>query len=156
MVASESRSMSVLSHPDGVAVIQRFGDPRLIGPAAVALGFAATLVVATIESSTDLSSHLSLALVMMAAAVATASWWAGPATAALIALLGWMSFNGFVVNQAGSLRWHGVPDAERLAVVIIAGLASAGIRAAQVKMRRQVRIEDIAELSERSRSAQHR
>jgi hypothetical protein len=135
--------VSVLSHRGGVAVASTSKDPRLAGAAAAAVSFVATLVLATIESTTELGRHLGPAAVAMAVVVATSAWWARPAAAVLAGAFGWLMFNGFVVDQAGSLRWHGTADTVHLVGFVAIAASVALVHAGWIAMTRRVLLEEL-------------
>jgi hypothetical protein len=135
--------VSVLSHPDGVAIVSAPTDPRLADAAAAGVGFVATLVMATIATATDLGHHPGTAAFAMTAVTAFSAWWGRPRMGAVAALLGFLMFNGFVVDAAGSLHWHGASDGWRLLAFAGVGLSVSGARAVWLDMTKRVLIEDL-------------
>jgi K+-sensing histidine kinase KdpD len=85
----------------------------------VGLVFLSCLILAAAVASGILSGTVAFgAFVVVVVAV---SWWSTPAAAVVLALLGFVFANGFVVDSRGTLMWHGEPDLLRLACLL--GLA---------------------------------
>jgi hypothetical protein len=79
----------------------------------------AALVAAWIPGSAPVEHYAPLVVVLAAFAALTVDTTA----VALTGLLGFLVFDGFLVNQLGELSWHGVADRWRVLAVVVAGLA---------------------------------
>lgn len=104
-------------------------DPRV--PAAVAgpLGFAVTLAVSAALTSGRGVLAPSQDLACMWLAVLALAWCSTVRGAVLCAGIGWLMFNGFVVNSAGTLSWHGEADLLRAGLFLGTALSAAWLRA---------------------------
>jgi hypothetical protein len=108
-------------------------DPRLPNAFAGAVAFAATLVVSVaMETWSNADGDTQLAL--MAATVGLLCWWTRPLPSMFVALFGWLTFDGMVVNGSGHLGWSGREDAVRVAVIFAVGLGAALIREATLRL----------------------
>jgi K+-sensing histidine kinase KdpD len=76
------------------------------------LTFVSCLVLAAAMASGILSGPLAFGA--FAAVVVVVSWWSYPATAVVVALVGFLFANGFAVDNGGTLTWHGESDLLRL------------------------------------------
>jgi hypothetical protein len=121
---------------------REFVDSRLPGWLAPCVSFGATLVVAAILSEVGSRAGDAGDLAVMSSVVAVVAWWSRPLMSLTTAIVGWLMFNGFVVNQFGELRWHGATDATRLAVLVTIALTASGARCVQIRMARRALIED--------------
>ena len=83
------------------------------------------LALVDVGTLAHLPSYVELGAV--AVLVAAASLRMRPRVALLLAVVGWLVVDGFVVHRYGVLGWDGAPDAARLA--LLAGLATAAARA---------------------------
>ncbi len=117
-------------------------DPRLPSEFVGAVAFATTLFVSSILVAAG--SHVSsdVALVAMAGTVGLVAWWSRPPAAAIPAACGSLMLNGFVVNRAGSLHWHGGADVARLAVLFGVAAGASLTRAALIRLTRAVAIDE--------------
>jgi hypothetical protein len=102
-------------------------DPRLPNYLVGAVAFATTLVVSVAMETWSKSDGPSQ-LAVMAVTVGLLSWWSRPWSALFVALCGWLTFDGMVVNGSGHLGWAGREDAVRVAVIFGAGVGAALIR----------------------------
>lgn len=93
--------------------------PRLSFAGALPLAFLACLAVAAVVASGFLTGDVAFGCFLIV--VVAISWWSSPATASLVAVVGFLFANGFAFDSGGSLEWHGEPDLLRL--VILLGLA---------------------------------
>jgi len=66
-----------------------------------------------------------------------------PAAAAVTAAVAFLLFDGFVVDSAGVLAWHGRADAVRLAVLVTAALAGLTAQAIRNHVRSRPRRSDV-------------
>jgi K+-sensing histidine kinase KdpD len=101
-------------------------DTRPPSEIACAAGFAVTAAACVVLSVANRylgSDRLTTDVVVLALVVAAFAWFVRPVAAVVVAVLGWLILNGFLVDQFGTLRWHGEVDAARLAVLIIAAAA---------------------------------
>lgn len=141
----------------------RAGDPRL--PAGLVLGivFALTLAVVALFQTASERSSVDGGLAVTSGIVAVAAWWSRVPVAFAAGFTGWLMINGFLVNQHGELRWHGNGDLLRLGVLVGAAVGVAGVRTAELAVRRR-RVGwsflsvDLAELASRqaeSRGVRH-
>jgi hypothetical protein len=71
-----------------------------------------------------------------------------PLAVALVGVLGFGVFEGFLVNQVGELTWHGAADVSRLWVLVVAavcglvaGAAYRGVRRARLWRARQEQVQ---------------
>ncbi|MDQ1485491.1 MAG: hypothetical protein QOJ62_1184 [Actinomycetota bacterium] len=109
-------------------------DPRMPNGFAGAVSLAATVFVAI--ASTVLWPHGSSdeALVAMMVVVGVVAYWCRPLASAATAALGWLALNGFVVDHAGQLHWHGSADVVRLACLFGVALAASGAHALGLRL----------------------
>lgn len=92
---------------------------RLSVTAAAGLTFLSCLVMAAAVSAVEVGQTVAFAA--FALAVALVAWWVAPVGAIVAALLGFLFADGFAVDSAGTLDWHGSADLLRLAALV--GLA---------------------------------
>jgi hypothetical protein len=83
------------------------------------------------------------ALAVMAALVAVFGWLSGWTAVFATAGFAWLMLNGFVEDRYGVLRWHGRGDIVGLAVLITCGAAVAGLREAQIRLRRRAVVRSV-------------
>jgi K+-transporting ATPase KdpF subunit len=102
-------------------------------PAGISVGVGAVVVVAAAMVAAAIppsaaGPRLGLPAAALAAfAAVTADWRA----AVPVTVLGYLVFDGFLVNRLGELAWHGAPDARRFAVFAGAALAGLAVGAAR-------------------------
>lgn len=101
-------------------------DPRLPLGVVLFVGLMASWVVAVPLSLARTALPWAVALAVMAAVVATVSWWGHPGAGLGVAGMGWLMLNGFVVHQYGNLGWDGRRDIVRLATLLLTATAAAG------------------------------
>jgi K+-sensing histidine kinase KdpD len=92
-------------------------------PSSIGVTFVAGLILAAAVAADLLDPTLAFgALVVVVAAV---GWWSSPATAAVAGLVGFLFANGFLLDKAGTLAWHGGDDIVRLAVMVFLAVVAA-------------------------------
>jgi K+-sensing histidine kinase KdpD len=116
---------------------QDLTDPRLQWEFAAAAGFTATLLGAALLDSARPVLSDGTALTLMTALVAALAWWSTWPGSVATAGCAWLMFNGFVVNGAGVLQWHGSADLLRLTVLFGTALAAALTRSLRLSFRRR-------------------
>ena len=109
---------SVEGHPAIDVLLARDGH-RLSLTAASGLALVACLVVAAAVSSVRVDEPVALAA--FAVVVIVIAWWVAPAASLALALMGFLFTNGFAVDTAATLEWHGSADVLRLTMLV--GLA---------------------------------
>jgi H+/gluconate symporter-like permease len=103
---------------------------------AVALG-SAVIVVSAFVSAAVPASVGTVRLGPVAVALAGfAALTVNPAAVAAVGGLGFLVFDGFLVNQLGELSWHGPADVRRLMVLAAAGVLGIGTGTAYRAVRR--------------------
>jgi hypothetical protein len=114
---------------------------------AVAVG-AVTVVVAAIVAAFLPASAAAARLGVMAVALGTfAAATVDPPAVAAVTVLGWLVFDGLLVNRFGDLTWTGRVDERRLGVLVaaaVAGLAAGGLRRWAEGRRRDAELEALA------------
>lgn len=114
---------------------------------AVAIG-AVTVVVAVMAAAFLPASAAAARLSVLAVALGTfAAATVNPTAVAAVTVLGWLMFDGFLVNRFGELTWTGRVDERRLAVVVAAalvGLAAGGLWRWAEARRRDAEFEGLA------------
>ena len=109
---------TVDGHP-AIDVLLGRGASRLSITAAAGLALVACLVVAAVVSSVRMDQTWAFAA--FAVVVILIAWWSTLVGSVIVALLGFLFGNGFAVDTAGTLEWHGAADLLRLTVLV--GLA---------------------------------
>jgi hypothetical protein len=91
---------------------------------ALAAGFTTSMVACLLASLAAPPHHATARLVVLALVIAgfAASVRSLPG-AVLSAGMAWSMYLGFLVDQTGELRWHGVVDLVRLGVLVVVALA---------------------------------
>jgi hypothetical protein len=93
---------------------------------AVALGSAVIVVAAFVSAAVPASLGV-VRLVPVAVPLAgLAALTVNPRVVAAVGGLGFLVFDGFLVNQLGELSWRGAPDVRRLMVLAAAGVLGLG------------------------------
>ena len=117
-------SIHVLSPAPAAAEQARIPWARLSGVRAGVVLWGG-LALADVATMTGLPSYAGLGAVALLVAVASVGMRAS--IAIVLAAIGWLVVDGFVVHRYGVLGIDGTPDVARLA--LLAGLAMAGARA---------------------------
>jgi hypothetical protein len=103
---------------------------------AVALGSAVIVLSAFVSAAVPASAG-SVRLGPVAVALAGfAALTVNAAAVAAVGGLGFLVFDGFLVNQVGELSWHGPADVRRLMVLAVAGVLGLGAGTAYRAVRR--------------------
>lgn len=93
---------------------------------AIALGSAVIVATAFVSAAVPASAGTArLGLVALALA-GFAAWTVNPVAVSTVGGLGFLVFDGFLVNQLGELSWHGTADVRRLMVLAAAGVLGLG------------------------------
>jgi hypothetical protein len=116
------------SPPTGIAV-------ALGSAVIVAAAFVSAAVPASAGSAAVPAGWVRLAPVALALA-GFAALTLNPAAVAAVGGLGFLVFDGFLVNQVGELSWHGPADVRRLMVLAAAGVLGLGAGTAYRAVRR--------------------
>jgi hypothetical protein len=119
-------------------------DPMPPNAYALGIAFTATLVVAAVLGETGRWAAGGVGLALMAAAVGVSAWWCRPRVSLCAGALGWLMFNGFVVDEYGALGWHGRSDAVRLGMLLAIAVVTSLARAIRVAMTRRIVIAELA------------
>jgi hypothetical protein len=119
-------------------------DPMPPNAYAIGIAFTTTLVVAAVLGEASRWGSGGYGLAVMAAAVGVAAWWCRPWVGLCAGALGWLMFNGFVVDQFGALAWHGRSDAVRLGTLLAIAVAVSLVRAVTVALTRRIVLEEIS------------
>jgi hypothetical protein len=102
----------------------------------VAVG-ALVVVVAAFVAAAVPPSAAAVRLGLFAAALGVfAALMADPLAVAIVGVLGFGIFNGFLVNQLGELTWHGRSDVSRVLVLAAAGVSGVAVGQAYRAVRR--------------------
>jgi hypothetical protein len=135
---------SVMTTDDAhVLVVADESRPMPPNAYAVGIAFTATLLVAAVLGNSGHWAAGDVGLAVMGAAVGASAWWCRPLTSLCAAALGWLTFNGFVVDQLGALGWHGRSDAVRLGTLVVIAVTSSLARAVTVALTRRIVLEDL-------------
>ncbi len=119
-------------------------DPMPPNAYAIGIAFTTTLVVAALLTEAGRWGSGGYGLVAMATAVGIAAWWCRPFMSVWAGALGWLMFNGFVVDQFGALAWHGRSDAVRLGTLLVIAVAVSLVRAVTVALTRRIVLEELS------------
>jgi hypothetical protein len=128
-------------------------NPMPPSACAVGVAFTATLGVAAVLGNCGAWSAGDVGLLAMTVAVGVSAWWCRPWTSLLAGALGWLMFDGFVVDQLGVLGWHGRSDAVRLAVLLGVAVAVSLARFVSVAMTQRIVLEDVVRIPAQARHA---
>jgi K+-sensing histidine kinase KdpD len=85
---------------------------RLSFASSLGLTFVSCLLLAAATASGIVGGTLAFGAFVVV--VVAASWWSSPATAVVLALVGFLFANGFAFDSGGTLVWHGEADLLRL------------------------------------------
>jgi K+-sensing histidine kinase KdpD len=110
---------TTLDHDPVIDFILGRDGTRLSFAAGAGITFLSCLVLAAVVASGFIGGTFAFAGFVVI--VAVLSWWSSPATAVVLALVGFLFANGFVLDTSGTLAWHGETDLLRL--VCLLGLA---------------------------------
>jgi K+-sensing histidine kinase KdpD len=141
---NNASSVLVTDNADVLVVSDASRDPMPPNAYAIGIAFTATLVLAAVLGEAGHWASGGLGLALMAAAVGVSAWWCRPLTSVIAGALGWLMFNGFVVDQSGTLGWHGTSDTLRLGVLLAVAVSVALARAVTVAMTRRVVLEELS------------
>ncbi|WP_407288370.1 DUF4118 domain-containing protein [Streptomyces sp. BP-8] len=108
----------------------------LAGDLAVPLGGVGAALLATALLLTGQTPHTAVALAVFTALTLAVCALARPLLVPAVALVCWLFYDGFVLNQRSDLAFR-QPDRTSLLVLLLAGLAGAGCAAAVRALRRQ-------------------
>jgi K+-sensing histidine kinase KdpD len=95
-------------------------DTKVSFAGGMGLGLVIYLGLAAIVAAASL--HPRIGFVAYAVAVAALAWWAAPGVALSLAAMAFLFVDGFVLNSAGNLSWHGSEDALRLGTLLVIAL----------------------------------
>ncbi|MEU6331236.1 DUF4118 domain-containing protein [Streptomyces sp. NPDC047049] len=102
---------------------------------ALPLGALGTALLVTALMLTGETAHAAVALAVFALLTAAVSSFARPAAVPWVALVSWMFYDGFVLNQGSDLAFK-PQDRTGLLVLVLAGVMGAGCAAAVRGVRR--------------------
>lgn len=103
---------------------------------AVAMGSAVIVVSAFVSAAVPASVGVVRLGPVAVALAGFAALTVNPTATAAVGGLGFLVFDGFLVNQLGELSWHGPADARRLVVLAVAGVLGIGAGTAYRAVRR--------------------
>jgi K+-sensing histidine kinase KdpD len=146
---NSASSVLVTEQADVLVVSDASRDPMPPNAYAVGIAFTATLVVAALLAESGRWAAGGLGLALMAVTVGATAWWCRPWTSVIAGALGWLMFNGFVIDQDGTLGWHGSSDTLRLGVLLAVAVSTAMARAVTVAMTRRIVLEELSPVSRR-------
>ena len=90
---------------------------------AVGATFVSCLVLAAVVAAGIVDKAFAFGVVMVI--VVAVAWWTSPVNAVLAALVGFLFADGFVLDAAGTLAWHGEGDVLRLAALVCLAIVAA-------------------------------
>ena len=93
---------------------------------AIGLGSAVVVVSAFVSAAVPASDGAARLGVVGAGLAGFAALTINPVAVAAVAGLGFLVFDGFLVNHLGALSWHGAADGTRLMVLAAAGVLGLG------------------------------
>jgi hypothetical protein len=114
-------------------------DPR--PPAALVVGLAFTAELGWMAATLTVDAPAWAETVGIVAIALVASWWLTVPAAVWLALISFLTVDGFAQNQLGQLSWDGNQDAALVLVLLVACTVTAEIRSGVVEQtrRRQLR-----------------
>jgi hypothetical protein len=149
MSIDNASSVLVTDGAEVLVVSDASHDPMPPNAYAIGIAFTATLVVAALLGESGRWPAGGLGLAVMAATVGVSAWWCRPLMSVIAGALGWLMFNGFVLDQSGTLGWHGSSDALRLSILLAVAVSIGLARAATVAMTRRIVLEELSPVSGR-------
>jgi hypothetical protein len=144
MSINNASSVLMTENADVLVVSDGSRDPMPPNAYAIGIAFTATLVAAALLGDSGRWAAGGLGMALMAATVGVSAWWCRPLTSVIAGALGWLMFNGFVIDQSGTLGWHGNSDALRLGLLLVVALSAAVARAVTVAMTRRIVLEELS------------
>lgn len=110
-------------------------DPRLPLPFAIGAGLLLVITAAALSGLLDLDT--TAAFLATLSVVAVLAWWCTIPAAPIIAVVAFLTFDGFVLGGPGDLTWDGLPDTTRLLLLLLVAFVVAAERSTAVEWARR-------------------